>query len=292
MPDRETVLNWIDELELSSYKDVILNSELPSLRLHKLTGVNSEPDIPVGASKLGGLPDLSTDIAWPEYKDHALDFVAQINLSEIAPFEEVLDVPLPASGLLSFFFDALQWDEVDAFYPGRWRVLYTADTGYLVRRPRSVTLRNRLYNTVPLNFALETTYPLVWSMTAHKFPGLHWDETTEEGLKLLELFNRLASHKLAGHRMFGYPDTLQFDTYDPFQRNYTSKDSLSQLNIGEGQDEITQPNIRPDWLLLLQVVSDPDAEMMWGDSGHLFFYIGRDDLKQLRLEKTDCKMEF
>lgn len=292
MPYRETLLNWIDELELSSYRDKILNLELPSLQLTKLANVTDLQDIPVGVSKLGGLPDLPPDITWPEYKDHALDFVAQINLNEIARFEDVLDVPLPATGLLSFFFDASQWGEVDAFYPGRWRVFYISDTRQLVRQRRPVNLRNRLYNTVPVNFVLEMTYPSKWSMNADRFPDLNLDEATEEGSKLLELFDRLASHKLTGHRMFGYPDTLQFDTYDPFFNNYTNHPSPDQLNIGEVKDEIAQRRIRPDWLLLLQVVSDADAEMMWGDVGHLFFYISRDDLTQLRLDKTDCTLEF
>jgi hypothetical protein len=37
---------------------------------------------------------------------------------------------------------------------------------------------------------------------------------------------------------------------------------------------------RYDWILLLQLDSDDDAGMMWGDVGMLYFWIKREDLKK------------
>jgi uncharacterized protein YwqG len=41
---------------------------------------------------------------------------------------------------------------------------------------------------------------------------------------------------------------------------------------------------RSDWTLLLQLDSDDEAGMMWGDSGMLYFWIKRDDLQKARFE--------
>lgn len=59
-----------------------------------------EGDLPVGASKLGGSPDLGSR-RWPEREGERLVFVAQINFADVHPHDE--DGLLPASGLLSFF---------------------------------------------------------------------------------------------------------------------------------------------------------------------------------------------
>ena len=33
-----------------------------------------------------------------------------------------------------------------------------------------------------------------------------------------------------------------------------------------------------EWLLLLQLTSDPNPEFTWGDGGHFYFYVRRDAL--------------
>ena len=55
----------------------------------------------VGASKLGGVPDLPADVEWPHHEGRPLAFVGQIDLAEVAGLD--LDHVLPDSGLLSFF---------------------------------------------------------------------------------------------------------------------------------------------------------------------------------------------
>jgi len=73
-------------------------------------------EIPIAASKYGGLPDLPEGTPWPmatailPHKPvghtYPLTFVAQINFAEATPF--LGDDPTwPREGLLSFFFDAV-----------------------------------------------------------------------------------------------------------------------------------------------------------------------------------------
>jgi uncharacterized protein YwqG len=63
----------------------------------------SDDDLPVGASKLGGQPDLPPDTEWPEHNGQPLGFLAQFNLAEVAPYD--VESLLPRTGLLSFFYD-------------------------------------------------------------------------------------------------------------------------------------------------------------------------------------------
>lgn len=59
------------------------------------------PDAPVGASRIGGLPDVPADFEWPREADRSpLCFIAQINLADLP---RLTNHPLPATGLLSLF---------------------------------------------------------------------------------------------------------------------------------------------------------------------------------------------
>src|SRR5947209_1881972 len=76
----------------------------PSIRL--LTTRVDESSFPIGASKIGGVPDLPADIAWPQCHGLPQSFLAQIHLADIASYER--ESLLPHRGLLWFFYDAQQ----------------------------------------------------------------------------------------------------------------------------------------------------------------------------------------
>ena len=46
-----------------------------------------------------------------------------------------------------------------------------------------------------------------------------------------------------------------------------------------------------DWMLLLQVDSDDEPGMMWGDLGRLYFWIRRQDLKARNFDNTWCILQ-
>src|SRR5438874_12521021 len=62
-----------------------------------------EPASLIGATKLGGQPDLPAGFAWPQFKEKPLSFVAQIALADVVGLPGT--ATLPTHGLLSFFFD-------------------------------------------------------------------------------------------------------------------------------------------------------------------------------------------
>jgi uncharacterized protein YwqG len=55
----------------------------PSIRLR--THAVDELTLPLGASKIGGAPELPPDAAWPDANGQPLPFVAQINLASLLP---------------------------------------------------------------------------------------------------------------------------------------------------------------------------------------------------------------
>ncbi len=114
--------------------DAVLALAQPAIK-PILTRVEDEADIPLGASKVGGAPDLPPTVEWPTTTSgQLLPFLAQLRLAEVAPFDPEGD--LPHSGLLSFFYainDAGGELRVDTDLSA-WRVLWTPDdTAALVR---------------------------------------------------------------------------------------------------------------------------------------------------------------
>src|SRR4051812_7438146 len=71
-----------------------------------------EDEIPIGASKLGGAPDLPAGYDWPLVDQSPLDFVAQINFAETAPYD--LDYLLPTSGWFHVFFDNIRYSQFES----------------------------------------------------------------------------------------------------------------------------------------------------------------------------------
>jgi uncharacterized protein YwqG len=81
-----------------------------------------EEAIEIGASKLGGLPDLPDISEWPHRDGAPLSFIAQINVTALPKFEGLDE--LPPNTLLSFFYDTANstWG-YDLGDKGGWRVL-------------------------------------------------------------------------------------------------------------------------------------------------------------------------
>ena len=157
---------------------------------------------PVGASKLGGRPDLPPDMPWPLREErYPLSFVMQVDLAT-ADTGGVL----PADGLLSFFYDAE--DEPWGFEDGD-------ETGSLL-----------LY------------VPAGTPLARRDFPD---DLDEEYRFGVMSLAPEPADD-VERHRLLGEPDLVQSEP---------------------------DPSVR----LVLQVGSDDDVEMMWGDGGYLYVYL-------------------
>jgi uncharacterized protein YwqG len=108
---------------LERLAEVAKRLTLPAIRIEPT--MVDEDTIPLGASKLGGRPDLPPDMAWPERDGKPLGFLAQFNLAEVAPYD--VEKALPPSGMLYFFyaFAAAPWG-LYAEDRGKWIVQYSS----------------------------------------------------------------------------------------------------------------------------------------------------------------------
>lgn len=157
---------------------------------------------------------------------------------------------LPPSGLLSFFGAPADLDQ-----PGSWHVSFTEDAAAVAKLefPADLSFRER-YATVALRAQRELTSLPMESETLADL-GLTWEERIAYG-------DALRGEEGPRHRMLGHPDVVQSDPRDE----------------------------EPGLCLLLQVDSDEDAGMMWGDVGRLYFWIRRDDLERRRFDR--CELIF
>lgn len=254
----------------------------PSIRLLP----QPDQETPLGGSRIGGLPDFPEGVQWPVYlgppkpdaaweafKGEPLAFLLQVNLTEVAPFDVVGQ--LPTSGMLYFFFLDTNY-RLSTSPPVHGEiidVLYFPQKGAQLRRlaPPHNLPPEEVYRGFALTPHLEWTVPRYDDLKeAVEREGMldqpeidaglsHWDDLVEEVADL----QGLGPWYKPKHRMLGYPDFIQAGGCGP-----------------------------EDWKLLLQVDSDPrfsspspydDPDypgpgMMWGDAGRIFFGIEQGDL--------------
>jgi len=104
---------------------------LPAVRLSSRR-LAQDSDAPVGASRLGGMPDLTRGFSWPSWKDRPLAFLGQVNLADVARYPFCSS--LPHLGVLAFFYDREQ--ETWGFDPkdrGSWLVHFEPNPALLQR---------------------------------------------------------------------------------------------------------------------------------------------------------------
>jgi uncharacterized protein YwqG len=237
--------------------------------------VRSEMPVSIGASKLGGEPDLPPDFTWPEWNGTPLAFLAQFRLDEIAPCD-VANL-LPSTGMLYFFYEAQEqpWGN-EPEDEGAWRVFYYQELpNNLQRTPLPETLsEDSRFREIPVRFGTRYMLPFDWSELGMLAPEL--ELTDEEWDAYRELACRVAQVEEGQpkHWMLGYHDSIQ---------NAANTEALQTL-FGLSWDEAVA---RADELaLLLHLDSDDAANMVWGDVGTLYFWIQYDDLAARRFDKV------
>lgn len=234
----------------------------PSIRL--VTQPVSEAFLPVGWSKIGGVPDLPTEWDWPTYKHKPLAFLAQINLSQIP--QAIDKNPLPDIGILYFFsvhgwlqddgdvHPDLPWE--DSEHPDFSRVLlFTGNNSDLRRRQKPVGIKT--FKAASVEYVPFLTLPRTSDYcrdpaVAH----LPWTEGEfERFVDLFFILDHVSRADLAHgmyHQLLGYSSPIQSQVVQLGQR------------------------------LLCQIESDYDhTEMMWGDGGTIYFVIDAEALNRL-----------
>ena len=266
-----------DEL-LSEFRKGALNPI--GLELAKLSKecfrVRSTPradeTISVGASKLGGLPDLPPRLAWPKWKTGHLTFVAQVNLAEL-PANELL----PRVGMLSFFYDREQsaWG-FDPKHKEGFRLWHFPEVSQLVR-----TTEPEPSGFSCAQFSFEPFLSLP-DPSAKSARDLFLERKDREQYRN---FLGKRAGPAAQHQILGWPHVIQ-DEMELECQLVTNGLYLGDLS---GYKDPRRKELEPgadDWTLLIQIDSDDKAKMMWGDGGMLYVWIRRQDLAARKFEKA------
>ncbi|WP_298047407.1 YwqG family protein [uncultured Cardiobacterium sp.] len=233
--------------------------------------------IPLGASRLGGDPDLPPHIDWPYNGKTPLSFIAQINFADSKPHDH--DDRLPASGILYLFYDceAENWG-FDPKDKSGFKVLYY-DGDPAALQPRPAPNSDYTFPAASLNFASRTEIPNWSSWLVRDY---NWtDEESDAWWEYWETWNEDIRHKLLGHS-----DNIQGDMELECQL-VSHGEYCGDSDAYESERGKALAPGAADWILLLQIDSDEDnCNMMWGDSGRLYLWIRKDDLAARTFDKS------
>lgn len=218
--------------------------------------------------KIGGRPDMAGGVDWPRWKDAPLAFLGQLDLTGL----RLAGGPgwLPEKGALFFFYDAEQstwgFDPADL---GSWRVIHDpAGFADAPRDPPAGLPAHGVYRERSLGGRIARSWPdaeLV-DLPVPDVDGPDW-AAYEKRLNAAVPDDGLA------HQVGGHPGAIQSSGMA-----LECQLASNGVDVGgpEGYQSPRRKELEPgakDWRLLLQLDSDDDAGMMWGDVGRLYFWV-------------------
>jgi uncharacterized protein YwqG len=280
---------------LERLADVAERLVLPAIRIEPT--LVDEDTIPIGASKLGGRPDLPPDFVWPEWKGAGLTFLAQFQLSELIAYDHVR--LLPSAGMLYFFYEvvAQPWglEPTDrgawhvAFYDGEHSSLERTSSPYSVDPTRSPAPHRLGYTTI-------LTLP-DYTLVEH-FTGVRLSK--EELNRYSDL---VIAHSRWEHQMLGHAVEVQWPVQVWCELGHAGR-WFSEIQQPDRhltpEGERLEAKAVQDWRLLLQLQAIDTAavtaqgnlwEVDWGLGGMLYFCIRKDDLAQRRFSNTWLQLQ-
>jgi uncharacterized protein YwqG len=274
---REQVqIHHLDRLE-----EDILKLAKPCARIIS-TRVDSMDAIPLGASRLGGLPDLPPDYQWKNHRGIPLTFIGQFRLSEIAPMD--VEGILPPTGWLYFFYESTEqpWGS-DQTERTAWDVHYLPDESAPLKRTSHPVMDVRYgpVEALPSN-RVEILQGISLPDSFSSRCTLNFQNDTERD-GYWELVATISDKDTTSvYQFLGYPYLIQTDVEE-------------YADIGSQSISLDQrfPFANVDssrWQFLFQIGSDPYPQRYldkyWGDGGKLYICIPKASLAQRRFEDS------
>lgn len=257
----------IEKFGLNQY-----TKEIESISLACFEGRPVDGDIDVGDSKAGGLPDVPRSFEWPCFRGDPLEFLVQIDCSDI-------DSPvLPENGILQFFY-------VDGFWTDQYqdkdfiRVNYVpVDSDISPREPPFVYKKRlwgllkprqipKVYPEIKIEFVRAVSLPEIDGYPFEILNKFYNDDELLDGYCTLK--SELAEPRFL--QVGGYPNPVQFD------------------GIAESAAKIMQRGRASDWNMILEINSLEG--FMWGDAGKLHYFVHSDDLRSLQFSDVWMDMQ-
>lgn len=263
--------------------------ELPAESAERLIGLlrpairlSAAEDGEIVVGRLGGLPKLPDDMAWPSLADggRPMSFLAELDCGKLARYE--VDIALPGTGTLLFFAttDARQS-----------QVIYVPHGIAVAERPAPDD-HATVYAELPLAAVTEPSWPerdhpalvdvfgsleeaeeSVWHHVLDEDTG----ETFDQQLTLFEDGGRDGPP----HQVGGYSDGLQ----SPIEAVAAHAAGTGWYGDPAFQEEARQ------WVTLLQVAEDTRAGMIWGDGAWLIWGIRKDHLAARDFSKVHLSVQ-
>jgi uncharacterized protein YwqG len=278
---KSQILQLIQKNNLTDFADQIIASIKPAIHISK---VDSQESV-IGASRIGGLPDVPTDFQWVLSQDLPLSFLAQINCADLQGLASAKN--LPNSGILYFFYDAIEqpWG-FDPSDRGGSAIIYHPSTENLIPSvlPEGADIDNDwLFPSSAIQFREVLSLPSYDSLPFEQLAIP--EDSVDDYVNLIADVNELMAANEPIHQMLGYSSNIQGDMQ--LECQLTSH----EINCGDpsGYNDPIAKDLEAgaaDWLLLLQLDSDDDVEMMWGDMGMLYFWIQESSLQSQRFDEA------
>ena len=257
----------------------LVETALPAVLIRRASAAAADAPGPV--SRIGGRPDLPPGFDWPQNKGRRLDFLVQIDLAAASTHDRT--GLLPTSGRLAFFYDIDEqpwgFDPQDkaafaVYYFGPDVVLEPVDGPKSEYAPAELALA----------FSSGLTLPHPGSIAHDRFVAA-CKPTKKEVRRYPDAAEGIEAdlHGVdinAQHRLLGHASNIQ-------ETDMQAEAQLVSHGIYCGdsrcRDDPRVEQLEADaeaWVLLLQISSDEDADMMWGDCGRLYFWIRQEDLRR------------
>ena len=248
----DVIKELVDFYELRDIKKKLYSVSKKAVLLR--TARCAEKNIPVGASKIGGNPDLPASTDWPTHSSgKPLAFLAQFDLRELTqvglPFKS-----LPTQGMLSIF-SAWGWmvdGDADPHVPAEdetpdWtKCIHLQRRNQLERRkcPRGT----HRFKSTPFTPIAIRSFPMHLSEPSIKTLGWNPDQC-ERYQKFADTFLHIQLRRFAPN---SHGSWHQLGGYGHFQQYLPDK-------IQSGKHELFLQLGTDDWA----------SDMMWGDGGEL-----------------------
>jgi uncharacterized protein YwqG len=237
----------------------------PALRL-----VAQEPP---SRSHFGGAPGLPTGMPWPERNGARLDFLARVSLADL---HRVHRVPwLPDEGALLFCYDVQ--NQPWGFDP--------KDRGSAVVRLVPDLTEAQQWTSVPVRATPGAVRQRsIGVRRIEVLPSLARDPV--HGLAFTDVeadtYAALTDAPFADrpkHQVAGFPAPVQDDEME-FECELVTHGLYCGDSSGyeDPRAAVMRPNAA-NWRLLLQVDTDDELGVMWGDGGLLYFWVREDEAR-------------
>ena len=211
-----------------------------------------------------GTPSVSRGTEWPIGKLGPLPLIACIDFSEVRTASPTYHNWLPISGRLNIFYDGAEWGPVKA-NGEHFRLIYAEEPTEPLTPPDSVDTQNSV------SISLDVDRSHTWGPTnapRHKLGGYpDWIQQKDPRPRLfLETGDYLRYSDVVSEIVSaGVPP-------DAFKSREKGVEIAKKLDESGARLEPFQSGVA-DWKLLMQIDSDPNAKLSWGDAGRLYLFM-------------------